>query len=98
MIQNYDLLYLKLGEAEKVYCKEIDEDITMDLDAEGKLAGIEILSASKHINLSTLSVQPRTLSSLKTLRISKANLFCSISVQNFALKQGNGTFFLEFLL
>jgi len=50
----YDVLYLKLGEAEKVYCKEIDEDITMDLDAEGKLAGIEILSASKHINLSAL--------------------------------------------
>jgi len=50
----YDVLYLKLGETEKVYCKEIDEDITMDLDAAGKLAGIEILSASKHINLSTL--------------------------------------------
>lgn len=50
----HDVLYLKLGEAEKVYCKEIDEDITMDLDAEGKLAGIEILSASKHINLSAL--------------------------------------------
>lgn len=50
----YDVLYLKLGEAEKVYCKEIDEDITMDLDAEGKLAGMEILPASKHINLSTL--------------------------------------------
>jgi len=50
----YDVLYLKLGEAEKVYCKDIDEDITMDLDAEGKLAGIEILSASKHINLSAL--------------------------------------------
>jgi len=54
MIQNYDILYLKLGEAKKVHCKERDEDITMDLDAEGKLAGIEILSASKHINLSTL--------------------------------------------
>lgn len=43
----YDVLYLKLGEVEKVCCKEIDEDITMDLDAEGKLAGIEIFSASK---------------------------------------------------
>ena len=50
----YDVLYLKLGETEKVYCKEIDEDITLDFDAEGKLAGIEILSASKHVNLSTL--------------------------------------------
>jgi len=50
----YDVLYLKLGEAEKVYCEEINEDITMDLDTKGKLSGIEILSASKHIDLSTL--------------------------------------------
>ncbi len=45
----YDVLYLKLGQAEKVYCKEIDEDITMDSDAEGKLCGMEILSASKYM-------------------------------------------------
>jgi len=50
----YDILYLKLGEAEKVISKEMDEDITMDLDSEGKMVGIEILSASEHINLSTL--------------------------------------------
>jgi len=50
----YDVLYLKLGKAEKVYCKEVDEDITMDSAAEGKLCGTEILSASKHMNLSTL--------------------------------------------
>jgi len=49
----YDVLYLKLSEAEKVYCKEVDED-TMDSDAEDKLCGIEILSAFKHMNLSTL--------------------------------------------
>jgi len=50
----YDILYLKLGEADKVFSKEMDEDITMDLDSEGKMVGIEILSASEHINLSTL--------------------------------------------
>ena len=50
----YDILYLKLGEAEKVISKEMDEDITMDLDSEGKMVGIEILSASEHVNLSTL--------------------------------------------
>ena len=50
----YDILYLKLGEAEKVISKEMDEDITMDLDSEGKMVGIEILSASEHLNLSTL--------------------------------------------
>ena len=50
----YDILYLKLGEAEKVYCKNIDEDITMDIDAQGRLVGLEIISASEHVNLSLL--------------------------------------------
>ena len=50
----YDTLYLKIGEAKKVVCKEIDEDIALDMDAHGKLVGIEILSASEHINLEQL--------------------------------------------
>jgi len=50
----YDAVYLKFGEVEKVLCREIDEDITFDLDAQGRLVGIEILSASEHINLSHL--------------------------------------------
>jgi len=50
----YDLLYIKLGEAEKVVCKEVDEDITFDVDESGKLLGIEILSASEHLTLDTL--------------------------------------------
>jgi len=50
----YDLLYLKLGEAEKVFCKDIDEDITLDLDAMGRVVGIEILSASQHLDLKAL--------------------------------------------
>ena len=50
----YDVLYIKLGEAEKVLCKEVDEDITFDVDEGGKLVGIEILSASEHLKLDTL--------------------------------------------
>jgi len=50
----YDLLYIKLSEAEKVLCKEVEEDITFDIDAEGKIVGIEILSASEHVDLATL--------------------------------------------
>jgi len=50
----YDAVYLRFGEVDKVLCREIDEDITFDLDAQGKLVGIEILSASEHINLSHL--------------------------------------------
>jgi len=50
----YDILYIKFGDAEKVLCKDIDEDITMDIDAQGRLAGLEVLSASKHMDLSSL--------------------------------------------
>jgi uncharacterized protein YuzE len=50
----YDVLYLKFGEVGKVLCKEIDEDIALDLDAQGRLVGIEILSASEHIDLGYL--------------------------------------------
>jgi uncharacterized protein YuzE len=50
----YDAVYLKFGEVGKVLCREIDEDITFDLDAQGRLVSMEILSASEHINLSQL--------------------------------------------
>ncbi len=50
----YDVLYLRLGGAEKVLCKEVDEDISFDVDAQGKLVGIEVLSASEHISLKEL--------------------------------------------
>ncbi|MCL4477647.1 MAG: DUF2283 domain-containing protein [Deltaproteobacteria bacterium] len=50
----YDLLYLKMGEAKKVLCKEVNDDITVDMDAKGKLIGIEILSASQHVDLKML--------------------------------------------
>jgi len=50
----YDLLYIKLGRARKVVSKPIDDDITLDFSASGKLVGIEILSASRHIDLTNL--------------------------------------------
>jgi len=61
----YDLLYIKLGEAEKVLCREIDEDITFDVDVAGKLVGIEVLSASHHLNLDNLLPVEMTKGSLK---------------------------------
>ena len=61
----YDLLYIKLGEAERVLCKEVDEDITFDVDATGKLVGIEILSASEHLKLDTLLPVEMAKGSLK---------------------------------
>jgi uncharacterized protein YuzE len=51
---NYDLLYIKFGKARRVLSKPVSEDITLDMDAQGKLVGIEILSATEHINLANL--------------------------------------------
>jgi len=51
----YDLLYIKFIEGKKeIINKNIDEDITIDLDENGKIVGIEILSASKHVDLDKL--------------------------------------------
>jgi len=51
----YDVLYIKFSEqAEKVVSKSFDEDITFDYDEDGKIAGIEILDASKHIDIGSL--------------------------------------------
>ncbi|MFN3739577.1 MAG: DUF2283 domain-containing protein [Thermodesulfovibrionales bacterium] len=47
----YDILYLKLSDAERVICKDVDEDISIDMDEHGRLVGIEVLSASQHIDL-----------------------------------------------
>jgi uncharacterized protein YuzE len=50
----YDILYMKLGEAAKVLSRDIEEDITFDIDKHGKLVGIEVLSASEHMDLKSL--------------------------------------------
>lgn len=51
----YDVLYIKFAEdAEKVTSKIVDEDVTFDFDKDGKIAGIEILDASKHVDLTNL--------------------------------------------
>ncbi|MGM0568038.1 MAG: DUF2283 domain-containing protein [Elusimicrobiota bacterium] len=51
----YDLLYIKFAEGkQEVINKNLDEDITIDVDKTGKITGIEILSASDHINLEKL--------------------------------------------
>ncbi|NOZ64317.1 MAG: DUF2283 domain-containing protein [Caldiserica bacterium] len=50
----YDVLYLQFKEEEEVLCKHLTEEITMDLDKKGKIVGIEILSASKYVDLGSL--------------------------------------------
>jgi uncharacterized protein YuzE len=50
-----DLLYLRLeSEKQEVINKRITEDIVLDIGKDNKIIGIEILDASKHINLEKL--------------------------------------------
>lgn len=50
-----DLLYIRLDERkQEVVNKRISEDIVLDIGKDEKLIGIEILDASKHVNLERL--------------------------------------------
>ena len=47
-----DLLYIRLDDKkQKVLNKQITEDIVLDLSGEEKIVGIEIMNASKRINM-----------------------------------------------
>ncbi len=49
---NTDLLYLRMDEEkQKVNNKRLAEDIVLELGADEKIVGIEILDASKNLNL-----------------------------------------------
>ncbi|MDP2211651.1 MAG: DUF2283 domain-containing protein [Candidatus Aquicultor sp.] len=51
----HDVLYIKFADTvEKVTSKNVDADITLDFDKDGKIAGIEILDASQHVDLTNL--------------------------------------------
>ena len=50
-----DLLYLRFDEREQqVENRRLAEDIVMDVGEDGKIIGIEILDASRHVNLQNL--------------------------------------------
>jgi uncharacterized protein YuzE len=50
-----DLLYLRLDDRkQKVINKKISEDIVLDVGEDDRIVGIEILDASKHLNLERL--------------------------------------------
>ena len=47
-----DLLYIRFDEEKRqVVNKRVTEDIVLDIEDEDKIIGIEILDASKHVNL-----------------------------------------------
>ncbi len=49
-----DALYIKLGEEKPDGLIEVSQGINLDTTLENKVVGLEILSASKKINLNTL--------------------------------------------
>jgi len=51
----YDIVYIKFVEGSReVTTRQIDEDIALDFDADRRLVGIEILSASKYLDWESL--------------------------------------------
>ncbi len=50
-----DLLYLRIASGEqKVTNKRVTEDIVLDMGSDDKIVGIEIMDASKHVDLDKL--------------------------------------------
>jgi len=50
-----DLLYIRLDDKkQQVINKRVSEDVVLDLGENNRIVGIEILDASKHLNLERL--------------------------------------------
>lgn len=50
-----DLLYLRLDdEKQQVINRRVSEDVVLDVGKDDRIVGIEILDASKHLNLEKL--------------------------------------------
>ena len=50
-----DLLYLRMApEQQEVTNKRVTDDIVLDIGKDDKIIGIEIMDASKHVNLEKL--------------------------------------------
>lgn len=49
-----DALYIKLRQAAIVDSRDIEEGVTVDLDAEGHIVGLEILDASERLGWAEL--------------------------------------------
>jgi uncharacterized protein YuzE len=50
-----DLLYMRLDDSKhEITNKRISDDVVLDIDDEGKIIGIEIMDASKNINLKNI--------------------------------------------
>lgn len=52
--KSVDALYIKLREAKIKDSRDIEEGVTVDLDENGHIVGIEILDASEKLDISDL--------------------------------------------
>jgi uncharacterized protein YuzE len=52
--KSIDALYIKLKTAKIVDSRDIEEGVTVDLDENGHIVGLEILDASEKLNISDL--------------------------------------------
>jgi len=52
--KSVDALYIRLREAKIVDSKDIEEGVTVDLDENGHIVGLEILDASEKMNITDL--------------------------------------------
>ncbi len=58
-----DLLYIRLDDRkQEVINRRVSEDIVLDIGEQGKIVGIEIMDASKHISLDRLLPVEYTIS------------------------------------
>ena len=54
-----DLLYLRFDEREQaVQNRALNDDMVLDIGHDGKIVGLEILDASKHVDLQILLTTP----------------------------------------
>jgi uncharacterized protein YuzE len=52
--KDVDALYIKLREAKITDSKDIEEGVTIDIDENGHIVGLEILDASEKLDISDL--------------------------------------------
>ena len=52
--KDVDALYIKLREAKITDSRDIEEGVTVDLDENGHIVGLEILDASERLDISDL--------------------------------------------
>jgi uncharacterized protein YuzE len=69
--QETDSLYIDLNSRPSADSREIQEGVVLDLDAKGKLVGIDIQHASEVLDLATLEAESLPIAALRVPRTSK---------------------------